>query len=656
MVHAQSYCWTPLVLCLLIKAIESKRPLRGGFLAGISWGLQIMAADPQTAFYTYCALVLYAFIHCGSLSSPGHFNTAMKTLAVVFIVGVGLSAVELIPALQLVRQSTRGMIKSYELITSASFPPQGLITMLMPHFFGNLPDKSFWVADIPWSLPEFNLYAGVSALLLVPFAKFFPVRTNRLTLFCLLTAILSALLAMGYHTPLYRVAYLLPGFNSFRAPSKIIVLWMLAVSLLAGKGLDDLADLQTRKRWGILFSFCFFCLTMLTMIRLKPEMIRVLFSPFLLEPITSEDFKGAIFMIQDQFTRMTILVLLSAVLWYLGYRKILRPAVWLSASLCILIADLCLNNQRYVQHYDEAYAALRLKKNELHRYFQMEDEIFRVGEMDSPFGPNTAMYYGLQSAAGGGPLILHRFYLFCDQFYKKVAPPGWAVLWYGAPDSGKHMDMLNVKYEIRYPSKKISRRKMYTPRALLVLREKFLPAAEMLDYMQRDDFNPREMVLFERHDADALKSSLPRTSERGREAGTCRILQYRPNDIQIHVLANRYAYLVLNDVYYPGWKGFVDGIETPIFRCNYLFRALPVPPGKHEVQFVFDPPLVRAGITGTAATLIVAVILFSFSPIKRFLRSTTNRKSGRFPQHLQTNLDVQKKEGAAVSPNSNHGP
>jgi hypothetical protein len=46
---------------------------------------------------------------------------------------------------------------------------------------------------------------------------------------------------------------------------------------------------------------------------------------------------------------------------------------------------------------------------------------------------------------------------------------------------------------------------------------------------------------------------------------------------------------VLNDVWTPWWFAAVDGIETEILRANVIFRAVPVPPGKHAVRFTFEP-------------------------------------------------------------------
>ncbi len=50
-----------------------------------------------------------------------------------------------------------------------------------------------------------------------------------------------------------------------------------------------------------------------------------------------------------------------------------------------------------------------------------------------------------------------------------------------------------------------------------------------------------------------------------------------------------------SDWFYPGWKAFVDGKETRIYRANYLFRAVAVPRPDSKVTYVYDPPSFKLG-------------------------------------------------------------
>jgi uncharacterized membrane protein YfhO len=53
----------------------------------------------------------------------------------------------------------------------------------------------------------------------------------------------------------------------------------------------------------------------------------------------------------------------------------------------------------------------------------------------------------------------------------------------------------------------------------------------------------------------------------------------------------------------------VDGVETPIFRTNYLFRGVVVPSGQHVVRFAYLPSSALAGAAVSSLALIVAGVL-----------------------------------------------
>jgi hypothetical protein len=49
------------------------------------------------------------------------------------------------------------------------------------------------------------------------------------------------------------------------------------------------------------------------------------------------------------------------------------------------------------------------------------------------------------------------------------------------------------------------------------------------------------------------------------------------------------GYLVLTDSWYPGWKAWVNGEEQPILRANSSFKAVALPGGSSEIQFLYAP-------------------------------------------------------------------
>jgi hypothetical protein len=435
-------------------------------------------------------------------------------------------------------------------------------------------------------------------------------------------AVISVVLAMGKHTPVYRLAYLLPGFDSFRAPSKIMVLWMLAISVLSAKGLDDLAisaNQRIWRRWVPVAGAVLLFVIIDIWLYMKPEGTVGWFSAFLLKPTSDEVLASASQMIRDQFHRMTILAILGGTVIYLHFRGFIGRKTWLGLCIAILLVDIGALNYPYIDTSDTDYSDMRDTKMQLAQAFRHDRKVFRVGEVRSHFGPNAGMYYGLQSTGGAGPLIPHRYYLYCNQFYSKVARGGWQVLKYGAPGSEKFMDLLNVKYEVDYNNRTFAVRKNYLPRALVVPDYKALPDFRILSYMESDNFNPRRTVLLEGNAGEDIPHSY-NLEETDQDIGRCEILTYRPDEVVIQTISTHDSFLVLNDIYYPGWKCYVDDIPQDILRCNHLFRAIRLPRGSHKVRFLFKPPLVKIGIGITVATLLLSLVVLRAN--KSFRKTT----------------------------------
>ena len=82
------------------------------------------------------------------------------------------------------------------------------------------------------------------------------------------------------------------------------------------------------------------------------------------------------------------------------------------------------------------------------------------------------------------------------------------------------------------------------------------------------------------------------------------------------------GFLLLADTYYPGWRAEVDGTPAPIYRANLSVRAVPLPKGRHEVRFTYDPPGVRLGVR---TTLVAASFLLLWLAVAGYLSRSPRR-------------------------------
>ncbi len=60
-----------------------------------------------------------------------------------------------------------------------------------------------------------------------------------------------------------------------------------------------------------------------------------------------------------------------------------------------------------------------------------------------------------------------------------------------------------------------------------------------------------------------------------------------------------------------GWRAWVDGREAPLYRANSLFRAVPLPPGDHEIELRYEPAAVAVGrvVSGWATAVALGSLL-----------------------------------------------
>jgi len=83
----------------------------------------------------------------------------------------------------------------------------------------------------------------------------------------------------------------------------------------------------------------------------------------------------------------------------------------------------------------------------------------------------------------------------------------------------------------------------------------------------------------------------------------------------------------VRDTYFPGWSAAVDGRPAPLWRADYLFRAVPVPAGSHTVELSFHSRALTRGLqVSLLALLMTAALAFLPLPARavRPLRSAPN--------------------------------
>jgi len=610
------YVWIPLILYLLNKALNSPSLWFYGSLAGAAWGAQILAGAPQDAFYTFLAASLFlAWNLKRPLKSARHNPRAFLLLVLLFCFGSGLAAIQLLPAFEFMGQSVRASLGRYDLITQGSYPPEALITAFLPRFFGNYVNAEYWVSGVPWSIPFYNLYVGILPLFLLLFLTRDHSGHGRILGFSVSLALIALVLALGSHTPVYQWVSMLPGFDKIRAPAKIIMLWAFAMALLAGKGMDDLLRMgeKSLRRRGCMALCCGLLLAGLNLFFLfDPSLVLRVFSPFILAEAIPSMMSHARDIILSEFHRMVLISLFLVLLFFvlIRLRRHRSQSFILFLMSGILVLDLGHVNWGAVRYKDEVYDWTLQAKTGLDSNIGKDRELYRVGSFEFGMGPNIEMVMGYQTVGGYTPFFLHRYYEYINFYTEGHLPEAWVYFFYGRHPKTRLMDLLNLKYEILYDQGSYTIRSTGLPRAFLVPGHDVVERSEVLSRLTHPDFDPKKTVLFEKEDEPL--GLRPQASPEPAPPGLARILSYRPDRLAIETDSPAFRYLFLSEIFYPGWKAFIDGQPTRILRGNYLFRVLELPEGRHQVRLEFDPWTIKAGtgITLLTATMILAMLVF----------------------------------------------
>lgn len=104
-----------------------------------------------------------------------------------------------------------------------------------------------------------------------------------------------------------------------------------------------------------------------------------------------------------------------------------------------------------------------------------------------------------------------------------------------------------------------------------------------------------------------------------------RIINLKPNHVDIQVKAPHDGWLIVNESWYPGWVAYVDGKRQKTFAANYFQRATYCPKGKHLVRFAYEPFYFWPVISVALLTLIFTIIII----IRSFFVSHSDKNKPR---------------------------
>jgi uncharacterized membrane protein YfhO len=622
--HLATMVWLPL-LFLVVEAWLRTRKSIHALLGGIVLSVQVLAGHPQYLFYSTVTVCLYVVMHLAidyRQQSAKRLLALLAGFAVLFATGALLSAVQLLPTIELTRHSVREGL-TYEWVSIFSLPPEMLVTLLIPDFFGDMMQVSYWGKNYLW---EMSVYIGIIPLAMVVVALLHA-RSRQVWIFGVV-AIASCLLALGKHTPLLRLLYTyVPGFNMFRGLSKFVFIFAFASAIIAGSGVERLLVLaeerSTKLRslaliWlassiglltiglvGWLYGFELWK-TLLEAFKTVEERYEPL--PTLTEHFFQASRSGAW---QSMCKTALCLFLLGALLWMQQRLKGLPQAFLPGCLLAFTVIDLWLFGSHYLVTFRPE--DLRMDQ-ELKAFLQSDKEPFRVA---TPLFDllNIGMLEEIENVGGYDAIVLKHYSELIN--VAQQLPINRPHILMRIQHYSPLLDLLNVKYYIVASSVSLNiagfelvfqnhKYKVYKntralPRSFVVHDVRVMQERNaVLLNMTSLGFRPMSYAIIDQH-----ITGLP--SDTAWQSPVPHVLQHTLHKVVIKANLTKAGLLVLGDVYYPGWQAFVDGRETTVYRANYVMRAVFVPEGEHVVEFYYRPLSLKIGAIVSSMALVFIV-------------------------------------------------
>lgn len=342
-----------------------------------------------------------------------------------------------------------------------------------------------------------------------------------------------------------------------------------------------------------------------------------------------EEIRKSIFT-SDAWRSFFVILIGAVVLWMYGMGK-LKAKVMISGLIVLCIADMWSVNKRYLyddQFVEKVQQENSFKPTDTDKAILADKTLdFRVLNLaGNTFNENNTSYWH-KSIGGYHAAKLRRYQEMIEEHissemndvFKAVSDAGGDMTKVD-PSGFPVLNMLNTRYFI-FPLQGGQTMPMQNPytmgNAWFVDEVQYVNNAnEEIDALHH--INPAKVAVIDKKFSEQVKQTAAPDS-----MSSIKLTAYEPNGLKYEVDSKTGGTVVFSEIYYPGWQAYIDGVEAPLGRANYILRAMNVPAGKHVVEFKFDPKSLHA--TETVAfialgVLALVLLLFIFMQVRRLRR------------------------------------
>lgn len=659
--HVNVAVWLPAILLFIEVIFRNGSWLWAGPLALVI-GSQFLGGHVETSFHLGLVSAAYLAFLVGRTWRRDGARRAGRgggVAAAGAALGTGIGAIQLLPFLEALTRSTIAV----ERATTASgglslYSPEvwrnllALPTLVVPLLLGSPAEPGYWAFEFT-NYNEYVLYVGI-----VPFV-FALVglgdgRRDGRAAFWAGAAVFS--LGVAYRAPIFEAVNHLPLFG-IAANGRLRLIFSFAIICLAAGGLDRvLTDPRARPAppaarplahavWlaaaaGLLsltalvatfFTLVFWHETWLALARRyvesniagRPEF------PNSLEYYTAKTYEyfDALVARFTPFYPKTYAVVaaalvLAALLWLARQHRIrARPLGHLSVFIASI--ELIVYGSGYNPAIDPAQVFPSTPVIDFLRERAGSDRIIGLG---FALMPNSGMIWGLNDLRGYEVVRPERSWNLLRAIEDRQQFGDYLLV---SSLESPLVDLFGVRYAVGGPEAQVgdpgrwqrvfedsgltvfeNRRSL--PRARVVYRAEVLTsAADVLDRLRAPAEDLGSVVLLE---ADQNPPAIVVDSS----PVPARIADDRPGRVAVEATLDSRGYLILSDTYDEGWEAFVDGQRAAIYRANYAFRAVALPPGPHRIELVYGPRAFAVGSWITIVGLMAVALMVLVVPALRW--------------------------------------
>lgn len=629
--------FAPWAFYLLERGFRAKRALVWFMACAVTLAFQFFNMHWQIAYYTCLALGVYGIarsimIVLDEKEARGKATRRMFALNLTLLFFfLSTVAISLMPLASWSAESTRGGGAGsssggmqVEEAMSWSMPPEELVTLVIPGFFGLSREEGGGNTDAIgsyyWGRMFFTQtadYMGLLPWLLLPLALIF--KRDRFAWLALAGIVVGLLFSFGKYTPFYWLLFEhLPGISHFRVPKMMMIIPLLALAFLAARGLDCLLDEELRSTkafrrylWWVAGLAGAVALLYLSEIAAKDLWLR-LFGEQIYQPTRYEQGPALVARRWNNLVNETGLAAIMILAHWLALRFMPRPGrrmLFIVIPLLLLyLIDIGRINSLFMLLQPAPRRDFAAKTEIMEQLSRMSKE-YRV----APLTEEDPMRYASNKIPvlyTSNPVQLRRWQELLEQFSLTSAVP----------------DMLNVRYLVmpaeQYQQEKGVLGERYAPvyqtrdgKSLLLENRTVLPKAWLVpSVVVEPNRDKRRALLNHPQFAPArfgLVESQPPIPVAGYDGsprqtpGSARVTRYEADNVVVEARVTAPALLVIGDKYFKGWRSFVNGSAVENVPVNHVLRGVYLPTGTHKVEFRFDPLPFKIGKYLTLASFAV---------------------------------------------------